>query len=199
MATYFIKEETLTSIANETRGLLGSTDKIQGVDLPQALGEANAVVAEQDGGLRALLEAINNLSSGGGSSANLATGTVTSNDIGAIRIPKANFEPKQIMVWNVQERDDLLDDYIAHDGVMLCAVKMPSGHWVAHYMGSMSGVYYIAQASAENRSHFQNEPGYGATNIEEGLDAITWVLGGDNSEGGINDFTDITLNYVLIG
>lgn len=199
MANYFIKEETLTSIANGTRGLLGNTDKIQGADLPKALGEANTEVAIQESALTSLLNAINNLPSGGGSSANLATGTVTSNDIGAIRIPKANFEPKQIMVWNVQERDDLLDDYIAHDGVMLCAVKMPSGHWVAHYMGSSSGVYYIAQASAENRSHFQNEPGYGATNIEEGLDAITWVLGGDNSEGGINDFTDITLNYVLIG
>lgn len=200
MATYFIQEETLTNIANGTRGLLGVTGQIQGSDLPQALGEANTEVAIQESGLTTLLNAINNLPSGGGSSsANLATGTVTSNENGEIRIPKASFEPKQIMVWNVQERDDLLDDYIAHDGVMLCAVKMPSGHWVAHYMGSMSGVYYIAQASAENRSHFQNDPGYGATNIEEGIDGIAWVLGGESSEDDVNDFTDITLNYVLIG
>jgi hypothetical protein len=30
MATYFIKEETLTNIANATRELLGKTNQIQG-------------------------------------------------------------------------------------------------------------------------------------------------------------------------
>ena len=199
MAKYFIKEETLTNIANETRELLGTTGQIQGSMISSELGRANALVAEQEGGLEALLDAINNLPSGGGSSANLATGTVTSNDYGEIFIPKSGFEPKQMMVWNVQERDDLLDDYIAHDGVMLCAVKMPSGHWVSHYMGSASGTYYIAQASAENRSHFQNDPGYSATNIEDRADGIAWVIGADSYDDSVNDFTDVTLNYVLIG
>ena len=146
MATYFIKEETLTNIADETRSLLGNTDKIQGSDIARALGEATQEVAVQENGLTTLLSAINNLpSGGGGSSANLATGTVTSNENGEILIPKAGFDPKQMMVWNVQEIDagEFLDDYIAHDGVMLCAVKMPSGQWVSHYMGSSSGTYYI--------------------------------------------------------
>jgi hypothetical protein len=94
MANYFIKEETLTGIANGTRGLLGSTDKIQGADLPKALGEANTEVAIQESALTSLLNAINNLPSGGGSSANLATGTVMSNENGEILIPKAGFDPK---------------------------------------------------------------------------------------------------------
>lgn len=147
MANYFIKEETLTSIADETRELLGleASTKIQGSQISSELSRANTLVAEQEGGLEALLEAINNLPSGGGSSANLATGTVMSNENGEILIPKAGFDPKQMMVWNVQEIDmgEFLDDYIAHDGVMLCAVKMPSGQWVSHYMGSSSGTYYI--------------------------------------------------------
>ena len=165
------------------------------------LGRANALVAEQEGGLEALLDAINNLPSGGGTSANLATGTVTSNDYGEIFIPKPGFEPKQMMVWNVREMaaGEYLEDYIAHDGVMLCAVKMPSGLWVAHYMGTASGTYYIAQASAESRGHFQGNPGYSATNIIEEVAGITWVLGAESYDDTVNDFTDITLNYVLIG
>lgn len=197
MANYFIKEETLTGIANETRELLGKTNRIQGSMISDELNRANDLVAEQQSGLEALLDAINNLPSGGGSSANLAAGTVTSTISGAIRIPKAGFEPKQMMVWNVRERE--FDEYVGHDGVMLCAVKMSSGQWVAHYMANASGGYYIAQASAESRGDFENDSGYGATNIEEGLDAITWVLGGGCREDGFNDFTDITLNYVLIG
>ena len=81
---------------------------------------------------------------------------------------------------------------------MLCAVKMPSGQWVAHYMASSSGTYYIVQASAE-RGPFQNVPGYSPTNISEESGALIWCLGGESGEDSVNDFTGVTLNYVLIG
>lgn len=199
MATYFIKEETLTSIANEARELLGTTAEIQGSAISTQLNIANNEVAVQETALNLLLEKINNLPESGGSSSSslqIASGTVMSNENGEIVLPKTSFEPKQMMVWNVQEIE--LDDYTGHDGVMLCAVKMGSGQWVAHYMASSSGTYYIVQASAE-RGPFQNIPGYSPTNIEDRADSIVWALGTDSSEDGVNDFTDVILNYVLIG
>ena len=146
-----------------------------------------------------LYELGNPISSGGGGgvSSNIVSGTVTSNEYGEITFPMPEFEPRQIMVWNIREID--FDDYIGHDGVMLCAVKLQSDHWIAHYMVQGSGTYYIAQASAE-RSPFENDiDGYSWTNIYETRESLVWRLGVASEEDGTRDFTDITLNYVLIG
>lgn len=133
----------------------------------------------------------------GGATSNIVSGTITSNEYGEIIFPMPEFTPKQIMVWNVREVN--FDDYIGHDGVMLCAVKLETGHWIAHYMAQESGSYFIAQASAE-RGPFENDvQGYSWTNIYETDDSLVWRLGGASYEDNVNDFTDITLNYVLIG
>lgn len=130
-------------------------------------------------------------------SLNIISGTITSNEYGEIIFPMPEFEPKQIIVWNVREVD--FDDYVGHDGVMLCAVKIETGHWIAHYMAQESGTYYIAQASAD-RAPFENDvQGYGTTNIYETDNSLVWRLGAASYENDVNDFTDITLNYVLIG
>lgn len=132
-----------------------------------------------------------------GTTSNIISGVVTSNEYGEIIFPMPEFEPKQIMVWNVREVN--FDDYVGHDGVMLCAVKLETGHWIAHYMASQSGVYYIAQASAERGPFANDVQGYSWTNIYETGDSLVWCLGEASGEDGVNDFTDITLNYVLIG
>lgn len=163
------------------------------------LNTINAEVGNQADLIAQIKEKVENLPEAGGNtpSLNIISGTVISNKYGEITFPMPTFEPKQIMVWNVREVD--FDDYVGHDGVMLCAVKLDTGHWIAHYMTEASGSYYIAQASAE-RGPFENEiQGYSWTNIYEAGDSLVWRLGIRSLEDGATDFTDITLNYVLIG
>lgn len=141
----------------------------------------------------------------GDSTLNIISGTVTSNEAGEITLSIPDFEPKQIMVWNIVAKDywaETGDESVVrygHDGVMLCAIKTEHNHWVAHYMASASGSYFIAQASAERAPYPSIEQDYGTTNIYEENNSIIWCLGGANSDGSVNDFTDTTLNYVLIG
>ena len=163
------------------------------------LNTIDTEVSNQETLIAQIKEKVKNLpeASDDAPSLNIISGTITSDEYGEIIFPMPEFEPKQIMVWNVREVD--FDDYIGHDGVMLCAVKLGTGHWIAHYMASQSGVYYIAQASAK-RGPFENSiDGYSWTNIYETDDSLVWRLGQGSGEDGITDFTDVTLNYVLIG
>lgn len=163
------------------------------------LNTINTEVGNQETLIAQIKEKVENLPEAGGNTPllNIISGTVTSNEYGEITFPMPTFEPKQIMVWNVREVD--FDDYVGHDGVMLCAVKLETGHWIAHYMAQESGSYFIAQASAE-RGPFENDvQGYSWTNIYETSDSLIWRLGKTSYEDQVTDFTDIILNYVLIG
>ena len=151
--------------------------------------------------LRKILDMVNELPENSGEgenpTSNFISGTVTSNENGEITLQKTSFEPKQMMVWNIQEVE--FEELSGFDGVMLCAVKLENGHWVAHYMTTASGTYYIAQASAERAPYQPQDQGYGTTNIHEVDNSIIWDLGDSSYNSGANDFTNITLNYVLIG
>lgn len=199
MAEYLIQDTTLTAIADEVRELFGTAEQLSTDVIISNLDTANAEINNQADLIAQIKAKAESLPEAGGntSSSNIISGTVTSNEYGEITFPMPEFEPKQIMVWNIREID--LDDYVGHSGVMLCAVKLETGHWIAHYMTEASGSYYIAQASAE-RSPFENEiQGYSWTNIYEAGDSLVWRLGIRSLEDGATDFTDITLNYVLIG
>lgn len=141
----------------------------------------------------------------GGTSGNVFFGTVTSNASGIVTIPMPSFEPKQIMLWNVSviDQHEETGDYslvrYLCDGVMLCAVwSSEYGGWVAQYMNNQSGVVAIAQASA-TKGDYQGDQERGDTNIIQNTDSIIWQLGGDSNENGINDFTEVTFNYVITG
>lgn len=195
MEYFLIQDTRLAGIADEIRTASGGEFDLSPSEMEHALTDINAEIETQNELITDILEAVNNLPEA--NAVNVVSGTITSNEYGIITFPMPAFEPKQIMVWNVREVN--LDDYIAHNGVMLCAVKLETGHWIAHYMASQSGVYYIAQASAE-RGPFENEiSGYSWTNIQETSDSLRWCLGESSDDSGVTDFTNVTLNYVLIG
>ena len=197
MAQYLIQDTTLTNIADGIRGINDSIDNYKPAQMVTELNAMANEVNTQTDLIADILEAVNNLPEANAATANVVSGTITSDEQGTITFPMPAFEPKQIMVWNV--REIYLDDYTGHNGVMLCAVKLETGHWIAHYMASQSGVYYIAQASAE-RGPFQNDiAGYSQTNIYETNDSLVWSLGESSDDYGVTDFTNVTLNYVLVG
>ena len=102
MAEYLIKDTTLTGIADQTRTLTGSTEQMKVAHIAANLETVNNEISGQTTLLNNLIEKINLLPEGGnGSSANIATGTVTTNSAGEIVFPKPSFAPQQMMVWNI--------------------------------------------------------------------------------------------------
>lgn len=222
---YLIKKSTLTNIANAMResapdyigdGELSPEDMASrmrdvydnGSDdgYISAYDAINPEVTTQADLIAQIKAKANSLpsASSSGTSGNVFFGTVTSNASGIVTIPMPSFEPKQMMLWNVSVVEQDIREYFVRylcDGIMLCAVwSSEYGGWVAQYMFSQSGSVAIAQASADSRGAFQGfGQDYGSTNIYSNADSIVWQLGGDSNENGINDFTEVTFNYVITG
>lgn len=86
------------------------------------------------------------------------TGTVISDEYGSVILPKVNFEPKLIAVWNISEVDqwedseaenpeETYDVRYLYDGIMLFSVKQ-NGTWFSQYTRGNSGDLRIQSGSA---------------------------------------------------
>lgn len=168
-------------------------------------GDANLVASNIKSGVS--IFGVTGTYTGVGGGAQIVSGRATTDEDGIVTIQLPAFEPQQMMIWNVQHIDqweETGDDSLVqhlYDGILLCAARADDGHWVSQGLSQSSGTQAIQQTRAEI-GPWQGDPGYGTTNIQEDGNSIRWclpIVPFDSYEGTPVDFTNVNLNYVLIG
>ena len=135
----------------------------------------------------------------------MITGAATTSSRGGVlSIPRPSFEPRLIVVWNVERQDNGDDVPYLYSGVLLVA-KYIDGEWVSQGMSTTSDGVYIANASATSGFgyDFPDKPG---TCVDVRSDAIYYQIpiSGQfdaefNGETDISAFENITVNYAVYG
>lgn len=139
------------------------------------------------------------------------TGTVVSNESGTVVLPRVNFEPKLIAIWNISKIDQWAeaeadgespegyDVRYLYDGIMMFSINQ-NGTWFSQYTRGNSGDIRIQSGSAEQvivdiPAVEEYEPGVYIYHLCGGWFGVDH----EGQDDAIYDISDVEFNYAIYG